>query len=1172
MNSDSFAKLDTQYPDFFDASALSIALIGPDGPRRNAVAAILADCHGGGEVKEFPSYPPSLDDVPRMLEQQYSVILIDLDSDREYALELVESICANGVSTVMVYSEKDDPELMLRCMRSGVREFLTLPLTQSTMAEALVRASARRPAKTQKKTGSKLLIFFGAKGGSGVTMIASNFAVALAQDTEHSTLFIDFDLPLGDAALNLGLEAEYSTISALQESHRLDSAFLSKLLVKHSSGLSVLAAPGKFPQYAASNEAIEKLLSVARQDFDNVVVDVGSRLDMTSTPLFKDASTIYLVTQAGIPELRNSNRLINQFFSRGGPALEIVINRHSPRSMGVGDEHIAKALNRTAQWLIPNDWAAVRQMQNSATPLVLEDSPISRPIKEMASAITGQPVPPEKKKGFSFRTLGRSTPAKSSNNDAPLSITPSPSAPADTGNTNGAKRHTARTSRFEQITQEQKTPEQNSAEQNTPEQNTPEQNTAEQNTQEQKSQEETPYTPAKRTLLPAEPPAFSAAPEPTVISKRLHEEPMPAVTAPVQQSQPETRTYKGMTYVKGADGKWHQQTNEPPRMAQLAPDIEWMTLDPVSYGTALSAAQLNASSSVEGKFVYAPAAGYVLAAGTHTIWVIFTPTDTARYTTAQAAASLLVTKSTPAIKWPKLSAIARGARLGPAQLNAIASVPGTFEYSPAAGEVLPSGLQTLSVTFTPTDTANYNPTEASTSLLVTRGTPSIEWPAPDPIPYGTPLGSAQLNATSSVPGTFVYIPAEGAVLAAGTHRPSLIFTPTDAENYLSARAAVSLIVTKAEPFISWPSPDPIPYGTALTNAQLNATSSVPGTFVYSPAEGEILEAGLQTLSVTFTPTDTADYTKLQVTVDLTVTKAEPTVIAWPEPADIPFGAALSEEQLNATAPIAGTFVYSPAVGEMLSAGTHSLSATFTPADPNFPETVVTVPVTVTKATPIIKWATPAVICHGTPLSMAELNATASVPGTFDFLPTAGEVLAAGTQTLLAIFTPTDSVNYTTAEGTVTLIVTKVSPDITWSAPNSIPYGTALSHEQLNAKASVPGKFSYTPAAGTVLADGTHTLSVTFTPDDIADYTIVQAAVSLVVEGLPDFASLAPGGGMGTSAETRSRRPHDYFNNLDTREGGMQGSHNFNQDEPETRTYKGATYVKGLDGKWHQQQK
>ena len=133
-------------------------------------------------------------------------------------------------------------------------------------------------------------------------------------------------------------------------------AFLNKLLIKHSSGVSVLAAPGKFPQFHATNEAIDKLISVARQEFDNVIVDVGARLDLTDTALFRDAFTIYLVTQAGIPELRNSNRLISQFFTVGSPKLEIVINRYEPRALGVSDETITKALTRPANWKIPNDY------------------------------------------------------------------------------------------------------------------------------------------------------------------------------------------------------------------------------------------------------------------------------------------------------------------------------------------------------------------------------------------------------------------------------------------------------------------------------------------------------------------------------------------------------------------------------------------------------------------------------------------------------------------------------------------------------------------------------------------------------------------------------------------------------------------------------------------------
>jgi pilus assembly protein CpaE len=337
-----------------------------------------------------------------MLEQRYDVVIIDLDSDPGYAIQMVEKICASGAITVMVYSVKPDPDMLVRCMRAGAREFLSVPFAQGTLAEALVRAKQRRPAPREpKKSNGRLLVFTGAKGGAGVTTVACNFAVALAQEPGQSTLLIDLDLPLGDAALNLGIVAEYSTINALQNYNRLDASFLSKLLVKHSSGVSVLAAPGKFPQFQASNEAIDKLMAVAREEFDNVVVDVGSRLDLTGTSLFKDAFTIYLVTQAGIPELRNSNRLISQFFSNGGPRLEIIINRYEPRSLGVSEEHITKALTRPAQWKIPNDYAAVRKMQITATPLTLTDSPVSRIIRQMAKSVTGE-VEQVKKKSFSL--------------------------------------------------------------------------------------------------------------------------------------------------------------------------------------------------------------------------------------------------------------------------------------------------------------------------------------------------------------------------------------------------------------------------------------------------------------------------------------------------------------------------------------------------------------------------------------------------------------------------------------------------------------------------------------------------------------------------------------------------------------------------------------------------
>jgi len=83
--------------------------------------------------------------------------------------------------------------------------------------------------------------------------------------------------------------------------------------------------------------------------------------------------------------------------------------------------------------------------------------------------------------------------------------------------------------------------------------------------------------------------------------------------------------------------------------------------------------------------------------------------------------------------------------------------------------------------------------------------------------------------------------------------------------------------TQNTPAITWSTPAPIPYGTALSMFQLNATANVPGSFVYTPAAGTVLQPGSQTLSTTFTPTDTATYAAATSTVQLTVTP--PTVCA-----------------------------------------------------------------------------------------------------------------------------------------------------------------------------------------------------------------------------------------------------------------------------------------------------
>jgi len=391
----------TKDADSLGRHVLSVALIGPEERRRRPLAAALQEVQTS-VTKVFAAYP-ELDDLPQLLEHDYDVIILDLDSNTEHALDLVENIYGNSAVTVMVYSEKAEPEMLVRCMRAGAREFLTLPLTPSTIAEAMVRASVRRPVnRPPKKTVGKVMIFLGAKGGAGTTMVASNFAVALAQESGLKTALIDMNLPLGDAALELGITAQYSTVNALQNHTRLDSNYLSQLLVKHSSGLSVLAGPDKYSTFKPTHEAVEKLLAVARADFDYVVIDAGSKFDTVDKALFTRGATVYVVLQVSISQLRNSNRLISELFTSKGTKLEVVLNRYTPRILEIDEASINKALTVPATWKIPNDYQATQSAQNAAKPLVLEDSPISRVIRQMTRAACGTTADPEKKKRFNL--------------------------------------------------------------------------------------------------------------------------------------------------------------------------------------------------------------------------------------------------------------------------------------------------------------------------------------------------------------------------------------------------------------------------------------------------------------------------------------------------------------------------------------------------------------------------------------------------------------------------------------------------------------------------------------------------------------------------------------------------------------------------------------------------
>jgi pilus assembly protein CpaE len=219
------------------------------------------------------------------------------------------------------------------------------------------------------------------------------------------------DFQLGEIALGLGLTATFSIVDALRNIDRLDREFLSTLLIRHSSGLSVLASPEEYSFFQVpAQESVTRLFRVLREEFDYVVVDAGACQGHFQEALFEMADRVYIVTELTLPALRNGHRLISHLSAGDGSRrTDVVVNRFNSRNGDIDEASAVKAIGRPISWRIPNAYAAARSAQDNGVPLALQNSPITKTLVQMARVACGKPVRTEKKSGGAFSFFGSKT-------------------------------------------------------------------------------------------------------------------------------------------------------------------------------------------------------------------------------------------------------------------------------------------------------------------------------------------------------------------------------------------------------------------------------------------------------------------------------------------------------------------------------------------------------------------------------------------------------------------------------------------------------------------------------------------------------------------------------------------------------------------------------------------
>ncbi len=375
------------------SNVLRLAMVDPNDSTREKLKAMLltidtvwleADC---SRYEFFP-------DV--IAQTKPDVGVLALDSDPNKTISLVERVSKEHPECVLlVVSASNDGQLILRAIRSGAREFLTLPLAKDELEAALSRVSLQKfGASDSKRTSCEVIAIAGATGGVGCTSVASNMGCILAGEPGRSVALLDLDLALGDADVFLNVIPDYTLADVVQNVSRLDIQLLKKSLTKHSSGLYLLPRPVELHDTAAiTAESLRKVIGLLKASFTHLIVDLSKGYSEVDMSIMEAASKVLLVTQLDLPCLRNVVRLLMSFDEIDGlkQKVEIVVNRAGLDSGQISLKKAKETIGREIYALLPNDYRTMVSVRNNGVPLVTQapKAAITMAMREMVGKLTG---------------------------------------------------------------------------------------------------------------------------------------------------------------------------------------------------------------------------------------------------------------------------------------------------------------------------------------------------------------------------------------------------------------------------------------------------------------------------------------------------------------------------------------------------------------------------------------------------------------------------------------------------------------------------------------------------------------------------------------------------------------------------------------------------------------
>jgi pilus assembly protein CpaE len=309
---------------------------------------------------------------------------------------------------LVAFSDRTDSDLILRTIRAGAHDFLCKPVKEIDLRAAAEKASKLKATRKESGgRGGKILSVFSNKGGNGTTTIAVNLSDALVRLTGKKVAVVDLVLSHGDVTMFFNVNSSYSILDLAKNAEKADYDFLHTLLVRHPSGVYVLADPPTIEDGEQISAAqVREVLSTLRSMFDYIVVDTPHQFDERTLTALEMSDIVLLVSLLNLPSLKNTQKCL-ELFGRIGlrdERVRLLLSRYLPNDE-IPKESIEGIMNTPVFFSVPNDYPTVISSINRGK-LLSEVAPgkeVTKSFDRMAELLEGpgqKKTAPERKKGI----------------------------------------------------------------------------------------------------------------------------------------------------------------------------------------------------------------------------------------------------------------------------------------------------------------------------------------------------------------------------------------------------------------------------------------------------------------------------------------------------------------------------------------------------------------------------------------------------------------------------------------------------------------------------------------------------------------------------------------------------------------------------------------------------